>query len=48
VNPVVREDILDYVTYGESVGIQITFPGLRAEVPFSRKTARALKADLAG
>jgi hypothetical protein len=35
-------------TSGEPVGVQITFPGLRAEVPFSRETARALKADLAG
>ncbi|GLH70515.1 hypothetical protein GETHPA_20480 [Geothrix rubra] len=33
---------------GEPVGIQITFPGLAAEVPFSRETARALKEDLAG
>ena len=33
---------------GEPVGIQITFPGLATEVPFSRETARALKADLAG
>ena len=32
---------------GEPVGIQITFPGLAAEVPFSRETARALKEDLA-
>lgn len=32
---------------GEPVGIQITFPGMMAEVPFSRETARALKADLA-
>ncbi|HEX9011421.1 MAG TPA: DUF3501 family protein [Holophagaceae bacterium] len=33
---------------GEPVGIQITFPGLAAEVPFSRETTRALREDLAG
>lgn len=36
------------VGVGEPVGIRVTFPGLAAEVSFSRETAQALKEDLAG